>query len=381
MASPPRLKKTLALTALALVRVDVAPVAPAGVVVGAGALAARRAIVERARVGVEPHAGAPLVGEDPVRVDVAAEIEPVAAEVPAAPVIQVEAEAAQVLRRRVVAPLQPVVQRARVGAAEEAEIVDVEAGRFVAQARREADLRAGDLLDRNRPGVAAPARSASDPHRRGRHRAAGSCGPCFPAAARWTRRCRARCCRPSSRAGVALLKAPVPVHPARERACRQEVGLRVSRRALLVSMKPIADWSANSRRPRDDRVVRERFDRLRVRACRSERDRGSLLGRNGVHDAERELAGSARELGGAEDARLLRHAGVLIVGELRDSRAASGQCGADRTGRCTRRRCNRDRRRTCSPLRRRTAGARRRTSRTRSGSPPPDPLRPGRSQG
>ena len=181
--SPPTLKNVAMRHALAIVGVEVVPVAPGRIAERAGPLAARRAIVERTRVPREARPGAPVVREDPVRVDVAAQIQPVAAVVPRPPLIEVPAEAAQVLRRRVVAELHPVAHRPHVGAAHEPDVVDVEARALEAGVEVEADLRparsSGGRSCRRCP----RATSASGPPRRDPRRGAGSCGRCFPAAA------------------------------------------------------------------------------------------------------------------------------------------------------------------------------------------------------
>jgi hypothetical protein len=103
----PGVEEDVAEDAPPLVAGDVLPVVAVRDAERAGTAAAGGAVVEVRGVDVVAETGGPVVGEDPVRVDVAAQVEAVAAEVPRAPLIEVEAEAAQELRRLVVAPLQP----------------------------------------------------------------------------------------------------------------------------------------------------------------------------------------------------------------------------------------------------------------------------------
>src|SRR5262249_11135536 len=128
----------------ALVRVDVGP--EHGVALGQTArAAAREPVVERG--AVERHAGAhvPVVRPRGVRVDVVRVLTHLTVVVPAGPLVEIDHAAAKMLRRHVAAELNPVVDLDLVGAAEEAEIVDVEAGRLEVGRRGEADLLAADL--------------------------------------------------------------------------------------------------------------------------------------------------------------------------------------------------------------------------------------------
>ena len=141
----------------AVVEVDVVP--EAEVAVGHhDRAAAGRAVAHAAGVGVQAEAGAPVVLERPVHVDVAAAEQAVAAEVPARPLVEVDHVLAHVLAGRLVAPLQPVVHRALVGAALEAEVVRVEARALVAVVGAEAHAFAADLRDADGAGVPAERR-------------------------------------------------------------------------------------------------------------------------------------------------------------------------------------------------------------------------------
>ena len=116
---------------LAVVGVRVIPEVLAGIAEHART-AARHAVAERRRVEIKAAADAVVVGERPVRVDVAARIGAVAAKVPARVLVDVEVARAHILPGFEIAPLEPVRLAALVGAAHEAEVVAVEARRLVA---------------------------------------------------------------------------------------------------------------------------------------------------------------------------------------------------------------------------------------------------------
>ncbi len=122
---------------------------------------AGHAIAKWRGVEVEAAADAVVVRERPVRVDVAAGIGPVAAEVPAGVLVDVEVAGADVLARREVSPLEPVRLGPLIGTAHEAQIVGVEPGRLVADIAAEARLLSGDLADRHGTGVTAECRRRS----------------------------------------------------------------------------------------------------------------------------------------------------------------------------------------------------------------------------
>src|SRR5204862_7060318 len=111
---------------LSIVPFDILPVRKFRVAVGTRA-AARRAIVEWTGEDGQAGAGAPVVSELPVGIDVVAKVGPVAAIIPAAPLIQIPPEIPNVPRRGVAAELDPVAHRAGVRAAHESEIVEIEA--------------------------------------------------------------------------------------------------------------------------------------------------------------------------------------------------------------------------------------------------------------
>src|SRR6185503_18080282 len=79
--------------------------------------AAGRAVVEPERLEVDAAAGAPVVREDVVAVDVAAAEQAVAVGVPRCVLIEVDVPAAKPARRPIAADLQPVADRALVGTA------------------------------------------------------------------------------------------------------------------------------------------------------------------------------------------------------------------------------------------------------------------------
>ena len=152
-------------------------------------------------------------------------VEQVAVVVPARPLIEVEAEAAQILVRLVVAPLHPVAHVALVGAPHEADVVDVEAGTLHRDVRVEANALAADLAERELRRRSRSATSAS-----GRPRGAIASG-------RWKLWTLLSCSSliaagsprtllagPEALDRVALRQPPVPVDAAGVRLPRQESG-------------------------------------------------------------------------------------------------------------------------------------------------------------
>src|SRR5439155_27133810 len=136
-----------------IVGVEVVPDAPAPFHVDARA-ASRGAIVEVQPVDVVPTAGGPVAGEDRVRVDVAAAVQPVPVRVPAGVLVEIDHAAAKPPIRMVAAELYPVADVARVGAAQEPDVVDVEAWRLEPDVRVEVHVLTADLADRDHCRVA-----------------------------------------------------------------------------------------------------------------------------------------------------------------------------------------------------------------------------------
>jgi len=81
-------------------------------------------------------------------------LQTVAVGVPRRELVEVDRSAPEPAVRHVAANLQPVLRRALVGAAEEAQVVDVEARRLEAGAEVEVDLLSADLVDADTSPVA-----------------------------------------------------------------------------------------------------------------------------------------------------------------------------------------------------------------------------------
>ena len=300
-------------------------------------------------------------------VDVAAEDEPVAAEVPAAPLVEVEAHRAVPRAGLHEPPLQPVHLPALVGAPQVADVVDLEARALERREAGEPDTLAAVLRERDLSRLPVEAARPWRPARRSRRRAAGSSAGCSPgcdvmAAARAVDG-RAR---PVARELVLLRQPPVEVDAARVGLAGQRVtrGVRqrpVGRGEHEPDVRVVGELALRAHHG----VAGERLDRLLRRRAAGSRDGGELLLRDRVQRADRELAEPPRQLRGADDRGLRRLAGVLVVRDVRLDLRRTADAPRVEEARALRRRCSRGRRRSCPSPRRRTADAPGRRSRRR----------------